>query len=90
MSGSQKPLQRPGYHLEAIDDELFLFHPAETQMLYCNETASMIWQLCDGQRTPQEIVALLVTAFPEAADKIVDDVRATLEQFSHHGAIEFV
>jgi hypothetical protein len=90
LSCSKKPRRQPDYCLEAIDNELLLFHPARTQMLYCNETASMIWQLCDGQRTPQEIIALLAEAFPEAADTMADDVEATLKQFSRHGAIEFV
>jgi hypothetical protein len=89
MSESKKPVRQPDYHLETIDNELLLFHPAQPQMLYCNETASMIWQLCDGQRTPQEIISLLATAFPEAADSIADDVEATLKQFSQYGAIEF-
>jgi hypothetical protein len=73
-----------------IDNELLLFHPAQAKILYCNETASLIWQLCDGQRTPQEITHLLAAAFPEAADTIADDVEATLRQFLQHGAIEFV
>jgi hypothetical protein len=85
-----KPRRKPDYRLEMIDNELLLFHPAETKILYCNETASLIWQLCDGQRTPQEITTLLTAAFPEAADAIADDVQATLQQFSQHGAIEFV
>jgi len=72
-----------------IDNELLLFHPAQAKILYCNETASLIWQLCDGQRTPQEITHLLVAAFPEAAEEIADDVEATLGQFLQHGAIEF-
>jgi hypothetical protein len=89
MSMSKKPRRQPDYRLEMIDNELLLFHPAQAKMLYCNETASMIWQLCDGQRTPQEITALLATAFPEAADRIADDVAATLQQFLQQGAIEF-
>jgi hypothetical protein len=90
LSCSKKPRRQPDYRLEVIDNELLLFHPARTQMLYCNETASMIWQLCDGQRTPQEIITLLSEAFPEAVDTMADDVKATLKQFSRHGAIEFV
>jgi hypothetical protein len=90
MSASAKPRREPGYRLETIDDELLLFHPAQAKILYCNETASLIWQLCDGQRTPQEITHLLATAFPEAADTIADDVAATLGQFLQHGAIKFV
>ncbi len=72
-----------------IDDELLLFHPGEGAILYCNPTASLIWQLCDGQHTVQEIAALLGAAFPEAAEAIAADVEATLQQFLRHGAIEF-
>ena len=90
MPESNKPRRKPDYQLEMIDDELLLFHPAQSKILYCNETASLIWQLCDGQHTPQEITALLAAAFPEAADAMADDVTAALRQFSQHHAIEFV
>lgn len=90
MPSLNKPRRKPDYRLEMIDNELLLYHPAETKILYCNETASLIWELCDGQRTPQEITALLGDAFPEAADSIADDVQVTLRQFVQHGAIEFV
>jgi hypothetical protein len=90
MSPPNKPHRKPNYHLEMIDNELLLFHPAQAQILYCNETASLIWQLCDGQRTVQEITALLAASFPEAADTIANDIETTLQQFLQHGAIEFV
>lgn len=90
MSLLNRPRRKPGYRLEMIDNELLLFHPAEAKIMYCNETASLIWQLCDGQHTPQEITDLLAAAFPEAADSMADDVEATLGQFLQHGAIEFV
>ncbi len=85
-----KPKQKSDYRLEMINDELLLFHPTQTTILYCNQTASLIWQLCDGQRTTQEINQLLRTAFPESADTIEADVATTLKQFEQHGAIEFV
>jgi hypothetical protein len=83
-----KPLQKPGYLLESIDNELLLYHPAETQVMYCNNTASLIWQLCDGQRSLQEIIELLIDAYPAAADTIAGDVQATIQQFLEHGAIQ--
>jgi hypothetical protein len=89
MSPSNKPHRKPNYNLEMIDNELLLFHPAQAQILYCNETASLIWQLCDGQRTVQEITALLAASFPETADTIANDVETTLRQFLQHGVIEF-
>lgn len=85
-----KPCRKPGYCLETIDNELLLFHPAQSQIMYCNETASVIWQLCDGQHTTQDIVALLAAAYPEAAEVMPGDVETTLQQFSQHGAIEWV
>ena len=90
MSVAGKPRRKPDYRLETIDNELLLFHPTQTKIMYCNETASLIWHLCDGQRTLLEIVDLLTAAFPEAAARIADDVKITLQQFAQHGAIEFV
>lgn len=90
MISSNKPCRLPDYRLEVMDNELLLFHPAHTKILHCNETASLIWQLCNGQRSIQEITSLLSAAFPEAADTMANDVEATLEQFLRHGAIELV
>ncbi len=84
-----RPCRKPDYRLEALDGELLLFHPAQGQILYCNESASLIWQLCDGERTEAEIIELLREAYPEAADEIANDVRQTLALFARHGAIEF-
>jgi hypothetical protein len=89
MLSSRRPCQKPDYRLEMIDGELLLFHPGQTKILYCNPTASLVWQLCDGQRTGQEITTLLAEAFPEEAEAIATDVEATLRQFLRHGAIEF-
>lgn len=83
----QKPCRQPGYQLEALDGEVLLFNPARERILYCNETASLIWHLCDGTRTGDEIIALLVAAYPEAAETIPGDVKATLIEFARHGAI---
>lgn len=85
-----KPKRELDYQLEKIDNELLLYHPGKTQIMYCNETASLIWQLCDGQRSVDEIIALLAEAFPEAIDVIAGDVQATLQQFAEHGAITYL
>ena len=44
----KKPLRNQDFRLEKMDDELLLFNPKSTNILYLNETASLIWQLCDG------------------------------------------
>jgi hypothetical protein len=88
MEPPKKPRRKTDYRLELIDDELLLYHPGRTKILYCNQTASLVWNLCDGQRTAEEIAALLAESYPEAA-AIPADVEATLGQFLEHGAIEW-
>jgi hypothetical protein len=82
------PQRQPDYRLELLDGELLLYHPSQTQILYCNQTASLIWQLCDGQHTVQQIIDLLSAAFPTADATIAADVTTTLQQFQQHGAIK--
>ncbi|MBN2004557.1 MAG: PqqD family protein [Anaerolineae bacterium] len=89
MSGTKKPRRKPGYHLEMLENELLLFNPEQTLVLYFNETASVVWELCDGQRTVSEIVFLLSEAYPEARKAIESDVNSTLDQLFHHGVIDF-
>jgi hypothetical protein len=67
----------------------FAYHPGQTTILYCNPSASVIWQLCDGQRTVEEITALLAESYPDSAGTIVADVESTLRRFAAYGAIEF-
>lgn len=90
MFSNTKPMQSTDYHLEELDGELLLFHPGQTTLIACNLTASLIWQLCDGQRTTAEIAALLQTAFPDAAETIPTDLATLLQQFKQHGVLDFV
>lgn len=78
------------YRLEGFEGELLLYHPVKTQAVYLNETASLIWGLCDGQRSVAEIRSLLREAYLKDADKIEQDLNSTLKQFADSGAIEFI
>jgi hypothetical protein len=86
---SNKPQQTADYYLELIEDELLLFHPGRTTILYCNSIASLVWQLCNGQRTARDIVNLFQTAYPEAQETIAVEIEDALQQLAQHGAIEF-
>ncbi len=88
MEETAKPKRKPDYRLELLDNELLLYHPTETQIFYFNQTASLIWQLCDGQHSISEIIELLIEAYPDATDTIPTDVTATIQQFEEHECIE--
>jgi hypothetical protein len=83
------PRRSSDFRLEKLDDEFLLFHPAKAQLLYCNETASLIWQLCDGAHCSSEIISILIEAYPETARAISADVEETLKQFLEYGAIAY-
>ncbi len=83
-----RPRRVAAYRLEQLENELLLYHPGRTVTLYCNDTAALVWQLCDGTLTSDQIAQLLSEQYPEAS--VAEDVQATLRAFAHHGAIEFI
>ncbi len=90
MKLSAKPKQKSDYNLEMMDGELLLYHLDETKILYCNQTASLIWHLCDGQRTVGQMIDILSEAYPEAAGTMASDVEKTIQQFLDAGCIELL
>ena len=90
MTEKNKPFCNPEYRLEEMDNEVLLFNPQNLVVLYLNESASIIWQLCDGQRTIQQIGELITEAYPEAAADILEDVQGTIKLFKDHGAVSFI
>lgn len=84
---ARRPARRNGYRLEALDGELLLYHPDETKVLYCNNTAALVWHLCDGSRTVRELIDLLVKVFPESADQLTNDVSAAIQELLTYRAV---
>ena len=83
------PCRMPGYAAEQIDDELLLYHSGRTTVVYLNQTAFMIWQLCDGQRSATEITALLAAAFPADREAVAHDVIEAMQYLVKHGVVAF-
>jgi len=75
------------FRLEEIDGELVLFDPGSAAILYCNPTAGMIWRLCDGSRTRDDIVNMLSEAYPESAESINTDVDEALALYLKYNAL---
>jgi pyrroloquinoline quinone biosynthesis protein D len=88
MDVNSVPIPDKEFSLEELDNELLLYHPTKTTTVYMNETASIIWRLCDGKRSIDEITELIKESYPEAGDRTRQDVEATLRTFNDHGAIK--
>ncbi len=82
------PRQKPDYRLERLGAEVLLYHPTRTQAIYLNETASIVWALCNGVRTTADIAGLLKDAFPDDAARIDSQVESILRRFVEQDVIE--
>jgi hypothetical protein len=83
------PCRVPGYTVEPVDSELLLYHGERATVVYLNQTAFLIWQLCDSARSIADISTLFADAFPEKPDAIAHDVAATVNLLVVHGVLAF-
>jgi hypothetical protein len=82
-----RPFRKPEFIFQNLDNELVLFNTESLNVLYLNESASVIWQLCDGKLTIGEMVTLLSEAYPEAAGTIASDIEETIKLFLDNHAL---
>ena len=86
---SSTPRPLPGFALQQLDDDTLLYHAESTRTIHLNETAALIWQLCNGKRSTEDIIAVLQDAYPEDAADIPRDVELVLHRLASDRAIEF-
>lgn len=90
MNLSSLPIKTKGFYLESIDDELLLYHPEHARALYLNDTAALVWQMCDGRDRIIDIIEILKDSFPESAEVIPDEVEETLKKLLKARAVQLV
>lgn len=77
-----RPLRRPGLEAKDIGGETLLYNQEGEEIHVLNDTANFIWQLCDGQHTPQEMVDALLSGYDiPPGMQVAADVERTLQVF---------
>lgn len=87
MIEKETPVLNADYHLEKIDNEILLYSLSGTKAVYLNETAALIWEVCDGRRTVEDIIGLLAQAYPQQEKQIGSDVIAAIQTLVENGAM---
>ncbi|MGE0449060.1 MAG: PqqD family protein [Vicinamibacterales bacterium] len=87
MDRSAIPRPRDDFKFVELEGESMLYRGDQGKALYLNETASMLWKLCDGHRSVADIGDLLRDAYPDARD-LPEEVEAAVTLFVGHGAID--
>lgn len=90
INQTDKPKQRTGFQLEVLDGELLLYHVGSARIFCFNQTAALIWQLCNGEHTIAEIIEVLIEAYPQSKDDIAAQVEAALAEFLEQAVIDMV
>ena len=68
------PNQRHDFQIEEIDGETLLYQHQLKRMIYLNESAALVWHLCDGRRSVADIIDLLINSYPDIEDAVRADV----------------
>ncbi len=92
MLSNRRPHQVAGYQVaqtEGAEASFHVSHSARQRKLQLNLAATVIWGLCDGQRTVAEMIGLLSDAYPEQAATMDVDVLQALLALTEYGAIEW-
>jgi coenzyme PQQ biosynthesis protein PqqD len=81
------PRALEGLKVEMMDGETVICDDGIKKMIYLNESATVIFQLCDGQRSIREIIELLKDAYPDASASMMDDVLGVVDYLVQEGAL---
>jgi pyrroloquinoline quinone biosynthesis protein D len=87
MTPSSIPKQAFGFFVEEMDGENLLYRLGAHKAIHLNDSASVIWRLCDGSRSVQDIVDLLKSQYPESENAIADDVAQAIDLLVREGAL---
>lgn len=87
MGPNAIPKQAFGFVAEDMEGETLLYRLGAHKAIHLNETASLIWKLCDGTRSVQAIVDELRDAFPGSETDVAADTQEALSLLVGEGAL---
>ena len=87
MNSTLKLTQSEDYFMENIEEEWLLYKPTSRTAIYLDQTASIIWQLCDGSRSAVDVAQEISSHYPDDEETVAKDVLDTVEMLHHEGAL---
>ncbi len=69
-------------------DEAVLIHQEKAEALVLNDTAVSFIELCNGERTADEIITLLTDSFEVTPQQLAADLQPFIIQMSEEGIIK--
>ena len=84
-----RPVRKQGLIVQDVGSESLLYS-AEGKVLHVlNPTAKLVWELCDGTHTTEDMERELRLNFSTAKEhNVVEDIKKTLDLFVSKGIID--
>jgi pyrroloquinoline quinone biosynthesis protein D len=74
-SSQDRPCRRADVVLQDVGGEAILIDPHTDEAHVLNGSAARLWQLCDGERTMDELAAEFGAVYDLSAADVIEDVR---------------
>ncbi|HEY2814314.1 MAG TPA: PqqD family protein [Acidimicrobiales bacterium] len=83
---ADRPARADGLEVNDVSDGLVLYQQDPERVHYLNNTASLVFELCDGRRSPDEIATLLREAF--TLERLpIEEVASCIDELRGQGVI---
>jgi hypothetical protein len=79
--------QASNLEVHDVPDGYIVYQSERDQVHYLNNTAAIIFELCDGKREPEDIIARVAKAF-ELSLSAHDEIRAGLDSLLDKGLVQ--
>ena len=90
MNLQKRPVQKDDFVIEQEDGEIIVFHPASAKSFFLNESAAVIWEMCDGERRLVDIIEQLKESYPDQSSTVEQDVLDTIKLFLQQEVISLI
>jgi hypothetical protein len=84
-----RPTRRPDIWLRKTDNEIAVYDPLGNRIHLLNDTALAIWELCDGDTEPGEMITAICELCNMHRDVVTEDVVRILDEFDAAGLIQW-
>jgi PqqD family protein of HPr-rel-A system len=85
-----RPVRRKDVWLRNTKEEIAVYNPATGDVYLLNDTALAIWDLCDGETKPEEMMDAICDATSLPPEVVAEDVERILLEFDHAELIDWV
>jgi PqqD family protein of HPr-rel-A system len=83
-----KPKARADLTFVQVEDEAILYDPESVQLHHLSPSAALVFQLCDGSGTIEELARDIAEELGLPQDDILQQVRQVVGHFDHSGILE--